>query len=351
MGEPLKILFLTTTDDQAATFLRSWFYRLSAQEAEVSLATTVAYFRDELEEAGAQVLDLSFSSRPSLTHDLASVIDLVYLIGRLRPDVVHTHSVRAGFLGRLAAWLCAVPVVIHTVRSLPSNGTAWAMEWLAARWCHHLVAVSEQDFEQVARRLAPRRKLSLIRDGISPHDFAPRDGSRERVRRKLGLEESEPLVGLVVEPGTRILESLQERRPEVHLGFLGLSRPDPEEPRVHHLPWGRSGPDVLAALDIFVLTSAHRELHPLLLGIMQLGKPVISLVPTEVIRPGVDGLVCSESDLDETVEFLLSHPEEAVRLGAAARERVESVYDDSESKSRLWSLYHNLWSRYRSQVD
>lgn len=348
MTDPLKILFLTTTDAQAATFLRSWFYRLSAHEAEVSLATTVHDFRDDLEETGAQVLDLSFAERPSMRHDIASVLDLVYLIGRLRPDVVHTHSVRAGFLGRLAAWMCGVPVVIHTVRSLPSNQTAWSLEWLAARWCHHLVAVSPGDFEKL-KRVAPARKLSLIRDGISARDFEPRKGARDRVRGKLELSPETPLVGVVVEPETEVLGGLLESRPEVHLARLGLEGKG--EGRVHNLPWGRSGPDALAALDIFVLTSDHRELHPLLLGVMLLGKPVVSTVSTEVIRPGLDGLVCSEGELDETVAFLLDRPEERARLGEAARVRAAETYSDEDSKARLWSLYHNLFSRRRSRDE
>lgn len=343
----MKVLFLTTTDSQAATFLRSWFYRLSAQETEVSLATTVNDFRDDLEETGAEVLDISFAERPSLRHDVASLIDLIYLIGRLRPDVVHTHSVRAGFLGRLAAWLCGVPVVIHTVRSLPLNGTAWGMEWLAARWCHHLVAVTPDHAEQLARRVAPRRKISLIRDGISSSDFEPRQGARQRVREKLGLSEAEPLVGVVVEPETQVLEGLLAARPDVHLARLGLEAGS--EGRVHDVPWGRSGPDALAALDVFVLTSDHRELHPLLLGVMLLGKPVVSTVPTEALRSGVDGLICSPEELDETVGFLLSRPEEMARLGEAARQRASETYDDEDSKARLWSLYHNLCARRRSQ--
>ncbi len=342
----LKVLFLTTTDAQAATFLRSWFYRLSAHETDVSLATTVNDFRDDLEEAGAQVLDVSFAERPHLGQDVASVIDLVYLIRRLQPDVVHTHSVRAGFLGRLAAWLCGVPVVIHTVRSLPANAQAWGLEWMAARWCHHLVAVSERD-QEALRRVAPRSKISLIRDGITPTDFEPRKGARARVREKLGLGANDWLIGAVLEPETELLTPLLETRPEVHLARLGLE--GGSEGQIHDLPWGRSGPDALAALDIFVLSSDHRELHPLLLGVMLLGKPVIATVSTEVLRSGVDGLVCQPSELNETVAFLLDNPAERDRLGQAAHERAAQAYDDEDSKARLWSLYHNLCARRRSQ--
>lgn len=348
MSEPLRILFLTTTDAQAATFLRSWFVRLSEQDTEVSLATTVNDFRDELEETGAQVLDVNIGERPHASQDMATVIDLVYLIGRLRPDVVHTHSVRAGFLGRLAAWMCGVPVVIHTVRSLPANDTAWGLEWMAARWCHHLVAVSERDLEQLARRIAPRRKLSLIRDGISARDFQPREGARERVRSELGLTD-EPLVGMVVEPESPLPARLLAAHPRLQVARLGLE--EASDGRLHDVPWDRSGPDALAAVDLFVLNSDHRELHPLLLGVMLLGIPVVSTVPTEVLRGGVDGLICSEAELGETVAFLLDRPEERARLGAAARQRAAESYDDEDSKARMWSLYHNLCARRRAQAS
>ena len=124
MSQPLKALYVTTIDLTPYCFMRSWFETLTRRGAQVTLACTVERFRDELEATGAQVLHLPISRRLSPLEDLASLLDLVYLMRRVRPDVVHTATSKAGFLGRLAARLTGVPLVIHTIYELPENSTS-----------------------------------------------------------------------------------------------------------------------------------------------------------------------------------------------------------------------------------
>ncbi|MEW6282310.1 MAG: glycosyltransferase family 4 protein [Candidatus Eremiobacterota bacterium] len=382
MPEPLKTLHVTTVDVTAHCFLRSWMETLIRSGAEVSLATTVQNFRDSLEATGAEVLDLPISRRVEPLSDLASLLDMVYLIRRLRPDIVHTHTAKAGFIGRLAAWLNGVPLVIHTIHEMPNNSTDkpmlklmyWALEWLAARWCHHLVTVSHANERQILREAICRRdKLTVVRGGISLANYRPRR-TRDEVRRQLGIPLEAPLVGTVgrLEPakGYPVLfdafERVLESRPDCHLVFAGVghlkddllveaARPGLRG-QVHYAGYFDAVPDLMNCLDVFVLASLQEGLGVVLLEAMALSRPVVSTRvggTADVVVDRQTGRLVPPRDagaLAEAMLFCLEHPEEAERMGAAGRKRVETDFEDAETNRRLFNLYRNLWERFRPRA-
>ena len=83
--------------------------------------------------------------------DWQSYFEIKRVLRQFRPDVVHTHSAKAGVLGRLAAWSLGVPAVVHTVHGAPfhpyqrwiARRTFQWCEWYAARRCHALVSVCD----------------------------------------------------------------------------------------------------------------------------------------------------------------------------------------------------------------
>jgi len=161
--------------------------------------------------------------------DLACKRELRALIERIKPDVVHTHSSKAGILGRWAAWDANLtaqvgrasspsrrPAIVHTIHGppwMPANGrpdqrlliglknTLYAQaEQFAARRCHKIVSVADAMTEQfLERRIGKRSQYVTVRSGMETAPFLdPMPGEdRASVRARLGIRDDEFVVGIV----------------------------------------------------------------------------------------------------------------------------------------------------------
>ncbi len=118
----------------------------------------------------------------------------------LNPDVVHTHSSKAGIIGRAAAWHARVPAVVHTIHGLPFGvfETPWknrlyiALERWAARRCHAIVSVCDAMTTQaLAAGVGRRDQFQTVYSGMDADAFLNPARSRDLVRRELGLAESD----------------------------------------------------------------------------------------------------------------------------------------------------------------
>ena len=159
------------------------------------------------EQAGVEIVTLPGLSRElSPVRDALAAFRLARLIRKLRPDVVHTHTAKAGAVGRAAALLAwpRRPVVVHTFHGhvlrgyFGTGGTLVfrAIETVLARASHRLIAVSpEVRDELVALHVAPREKFSVIRLGIELEPRVRFAGDPAEVRRRHGIPERKFVVG------------------------------------------------------------------------------------------------------------------------------------------------------------
>lgn len=162
--------------------------------------------------------------------DYRALRELEELMTRLRPDIVHTHSSKAGILGRIAAWnatnsarkqagassLVLAPAIIHTIHGppfMPVEGSPMARlktlalnavytlaERYAARRCHTIVSVADAMTRQfLARNIGRPEQYVTVRSGMETGPFLdPTPGQdRPRMRRRLGLAETDIVVGTV----------------------------------------------------------------------------------------------------------------------------------------------------------
>src|SRR5579864_5482370 len=127
-------------------------------------------------------------------------------IRRLRPEVVHTHSSKAGILGRAAAWHERVPAVVHTIHGLPfgpfetplRNRLYVALERWAARRSHAIVSVCDAMTEQaLAVRVGRPEQYQTVYSGMEVDTFLNPARPRAEVRRALGLADDEVAFGTV----------------------------------------------------------------------------------------------------------------------------------------------------------
>ena len=156
--------------------------------------------------AGLEVVEIPDLIRPlSPWHDYRAWRQLRHFFHDNKFDVVHTHSSKAGILGRLAAWQERVPFVVHTVhgqafhqyQSQWKNRLYIGAERFAARRCHKIYAVAQAMIDQcVAAGVAPADKYQVVYSGMDLEAFLNQRPEPE-LKAKLGIQDGDLVVGKV----------------------------------------------------------------------------------------------------------------------------------------------------------
>jgi len=208
----------------------------------------------------------------------------------------------------------------------------------------------------------------LIRSGIDPSEFAPRPPGRNRVRKELGVHADDILVGSVAclkpqkSPLDFVAAAEEAGRDNPRLRFVlagdgelrtlveAAARDSVLGERFRLLGWRRDIPDLLSALDVFVLTSRFEGLPRAVLQAMVAGVPVVATAvggTPEVVENGTTGLLVAPdapSEVARAVSLLGGDPALRHRLAAAARSRVDEQFDIRRMVRTLDDLYAELLS-------
>lgn len=217
------------------------------------------------------------------------------------PLVVHTHSSKAGILGRMAACAVDADAVVHTVHGFgfhagqpPLVRRAFQVaERFMTPFTDAWVFVSRADMAQArALHLVPADGGALIRSGIDLAAFHPDAAARARVRAELGVTEDTPLLLTVANfkpqkdplTGVAAFARVVERVPGAHWAFAGDGELRPRvlesvrahglTGRVHLLGWRDDVPALLAAADVCLLSSRHEGLPRSVVEALASGVPV-----------------------------------------------------------------------------
>jgi glycosyltransferase involved in cell wall biosynthesis/GT2 family glycosyltransferase len=310
--------------------------------------------------------------------DAAVTLTLVRLMSRRHFDVVHTHSSKAGIVGRIAARLARVPHVVHTVHGWGfhehMSGALKAfyvmLERIMERWTRPLVSVSERTTSVgLGERIGNRESYVLIRSGIPLARFHP-DGDRSlATRRELGVGRNEVVVGSIGRLSAqknpfdflKVARSLLERRPDLRFLYVGDGplRADIEreieaagiEERILLLGIRSDVPDLLRAMDVFILTSLWEGLPRVVPQALATGVPVVSYNVAgieEAVVDGVNGHLVDPGDVETMVERLRSLIGDASKRGDMSRRAVldfDRSFSEDVMISDLESLYATLTDR------
>jgi len=292
---------------------------------------------------------------------------LCWVIYRRRVDLLHVNSYVPGNYARLAAALMQVPIVIdHWHGFTRFNRKRRLICRVLGRFTDLSLAVSRgvRDYLVSQGGLDPA-KVRVVANGV---DVAAIDAARPGplVRRELGLPESSPVIGLVGRldhwgKGHKELfeamASLKERHP-VHALIVGGGRRIDEiralaaslglAGEVHFLGPRRDVPDLLTAMDIFVLPSYSEGVSLALLEAMAAGLPVIATAvggTPEVVTDGENGLLIPPRDaeaLARALERLMGAPDFAKKLGQNARKHVREHYSLERLGREINAIYEEL---------
>jgi glycosyltransferase involved in cell wall biosynthesis len=290
-----------------------------------------------LDEEARALEDVEFHQVPSLVRrirpwsDLCALLALTRLLKRLKPTIVHTHSSKAGILGRWAAWLAGVPILMHSIHGYgitPAQprwlrGLLIALERLTGLVTTHWVPVSEADAAQgLGWKLFHREAFTVIRPGIDVEAFqAPPLPSVdiEKLRAEWGVGTGHLLVGTVaplkpqkapldfVAVATRVCAQVPSARfvwvgdGELHPSVAQAVRCAGFEDRICLAGWRRDVPHVLRALDVFLLTSHWEGLPQVLVQARACGVPIVATRTggsAEAFVDGQHGRLCEPGDVE-----------------------------------------------------
>lgn len=331
---------------------------------------------------------LNIRTIPSLQRNIHPLRDREALqqlqeeLEQLQPDVVHTHSAKAGILGRMAAWKKKVPVVVHSVHGAPfypyQNPLAyWAYrwcEWYAAKRCHHMICVAQAMTDlMVKARIAPREKFTTIYSGMDTRPFLDASSQRLASRQALGFAEDDIVVGKIArlaplkghEYLLRIAQELVQTEPRLKFLLVGdgiLTEKIKDELRLrnlekHFILTGlvppEQVPELVAAMDIVVHTSLREGLARVLPQALLAGLPVISFDidgAREVCISNETGWLIPPKDELQLLQGILDlaqDPAKRERMGRAGQARFAEQFDHQFMTRQIRDCYRSLMGNGR----
>jgi glycosyltransferase involved in cell wall biosynthesis len=321
---------------------------------------------DFLDDEAMAVPDVETFPIDSLVRPVAPISDfralasLRAVIRSFQPQVIHTHSSKAGILGRLAARLERVPAVVHTVHGFgftplqpaPLRMAFRTTESILARFTDHFVTVSERDRQRgIEMGLFPPGRATVIRAGIDLEKFhTAADG--DAVCERLGIPTDSPLVAQIGNfkaqkaplDFVRVAATVRKNIPEAWFVMVGdgplrgraeeLAKSLGVADRMTFCGWWDDVPGLLAATTVSVLTSRHEGLPCSVVESLAAGVPVVATAvdgTVEVVRSGDNGFLAPAGDvgaLAEGVCTILADAETHKRFAAAASIGLEAFDHD-----------------------
>lgn len=309
--------------------------------------------------------------------DVLAFIKMMTYIRRERFAIVHTNSSKAGILGRLAARLAGVPMILHTAHgwahhnymSRLRRSLYVTMERIVEKFTDKIIAVSELNVKKaLSDKIGRKSKYVIIRSGIDLDKFSGLWIDVERERRKLKVDPSDIVVGSVTRlidqksPGDFIRMANEILKNNSKVSFL-LVGDGPLRKQIKAmvaeykisekviLTGFRSDvPELLSTMDIFVLTSLWEGLPRVLPQAMVMGIPIVATwvdgVP-EAVKHGQNGFLVPPKDfcaLAQRTLKLIENPSLAKKMGEAGKKMVYSEFCVKEMVKKTEELYEDLFN-------
>jgi glycosyltransferase involved in cell wall biosynthesis len=296
---------------------------------------------------------------------------------RLRPDVVHTHSSKAGILGRFAAHDARVPRVVHTIHGMSFNRTqprlvqrayAW-LERRAARHTHAIVTVADaMGAQALAARVCRPDQLVTVYSGMEVAQFTPDPLARAAARRTWTVPDDAVVVGTVARLFRRkgyeqlipIMADAARRDVRLHFVWVG----DGAQRDEYASELARLGltsrvtltglvppeqvPRLLAGCDILAHTSQWEGLPRAVVQALLMRIPAVAFAidgTPEVVQDGVTGRLVPLNDqaaFADALCALAADPAQRRLMGAAGRERCLQQFDARRMVDQIEALYLRL---------
>jgi glycosyltransferase involved in cell wall biosynthesis len=304
--------------------------------------------------------------------DILALIHIwvIYIYNRF--NIVHTHSSKAGIIGRWAALLAGVPVIVHTVHGWSFNDYQGVvkknffilLEKITAKFTARIICVSSRDTRTALKyKIAPYDKLVFIKYGIPLNVFKKTSTPLSQKRKELGITNNDPVVGMIacLKPQKSPLDYIKacikiyEEMPDVNFLLVGdgalkdkcreLSSAGSLNGRFVFTGWRRDIPDILDVMDIMVLTSKWEGMPISVIEALSKGCPVVATDAggtSELIRDRVNGYIVNPGEYEKISEHVIKLLKNPQLLKNMKQEAVLSI-DDSFKVERMIEETESLY--------
>ncbi len=300
--------------------------------------------------------------------DYRCIKELIALIERERPDLIHVHTSKAGLLGRIAAKITSTPIVFtaHTWSfadgiGIPQILVAAPCEWVAGRLCNQIIAVSESNRKRALRYdVCPPDRITTIWNGVPDSPMRAKPGRADVPRlimvarfasqkdhitllRALASVNISFRLTLVGDGPTRV-EAMREA---ARLNLNG---------KVEFVGSRRDIDSLLADSDAFVLSTKWEGFPLTIIEAMRAGLPVIATDVDgvgEAVVGGETGFTVPRGDvqaLGSVLHRILSTPSLRASMGRAARSRYEELFSLNAMVQKTWAVYRDVLMQAGSQA-
>ena len=367
---PIRVAHFTTVDLSLWFLLRTELVAGLEAGHEVLGISAAGAFVPEIESLGIRHVAVPGLTRSwSLASDLRAAVGLWRMLPGLQLDVLHTHTPKAGLMGRVIGRLRGVPVVVNTCHGLfatdhdrwSKRAIVYGSEVFAAQFSDAELFQNPEDCRVLARFPGTKRG-EVVGNGIDLATFVFDPKARTRVREELGVTTDDLLVGgvgrQVAEKGIRefaeAARTLPDRAKFVWVGPLDTARTDSIDLDLEGVMFTgqrHDMPAIYSALDIFVLPSYREGFPRSAMEAAACGRPMVLTDIRgcrEIGRHGHEALFVPPRDtasLVTAIERLLSDPGLRDRLGAAANKRAREAFDQRIIAQRSFGAYAAVGKR------
>ena len=376
---------LFTALHQDSQHYNVWLIKGSTLESAMTKAET-KIIEGQLETAkirNIRIIDLpSLVRRISPANDLRALAALFRLIRKIEPHIVHTHTSKAGVLGRVAAWMARVPIIIHTPHGHVFYGhfgkslsrIFLQIEKLLGRITHHHIALtSKENSDYLNLRVSHSRNSSVIHSGIDLHRFNKIAKQGNKKRKGLGISPDSLVVGYVgwltpikgVTYLVRAMAEVLQQHPNSLLLLVGKGDDKGKEEiklieqakslglsnRVRFLGWRPDVDEIMTCFDLLALPSLNEGMGRVLVEAMAVGLPIVATrvggIP-DLVKHGENGLLVPPADaaaLGGAITELLMDKAARKRMGENGR-RMCRAYSAEAMLEQINTLYLRLLEKY-----
>ncbi|HUH66176.1 MAG TPA: glycosyltransferase family 4 protein [Syntrophales bacterium] len=330
---------------------------------------------DEVAKSSVRVItipELIRSIHP--VRDINAFLKLMKIFKEEKPHIVHTHTSKAGFLGRWAALFAGVPAIMHT----PHGHVFWGyfgkwqtrlyvfLERLTATITHRIITVTDQEKkDHLLFQIAREDKFTVIHSGVELGRFYDPQIESDAMRDKLGIDKDAFVIGTVgrlthIKGHKYLIDAARKivlTRPNIIFMFLGDGELlDDLKSRaaslgiydsVRFLGWRQDVAEVMSTFDIFALPSLNEGMGKVLVEAMAMGKPIIASDVggiRDLVKHEVNGLLVPSQDADAIARSILelhNHPAKLREMGEKGK-AMAADYSVESMVEKIDKLYTEL---------
>lgn len=332
-----------------------------------------------LRRFGGKVTVIPYLKRDvSLLEDLAALARLYIIFRREKFDIVHTHTAKAGFIGRIAARLAGTPSVIHTPHGHDFYGYFGSLgsrliiilERIAALFADKIVILTAiEKMDMLKYHICVAGKIEVFHSGMDFSGFEKLDVDVVKKKSEFSIGPGDYVVGMVgrlegikgfeyfIDSAKIVLSSIQNTKflivgdGSLRSSLMERSRRLGIEDKVIFTGWREDMPQIISILDVLVLASLNEAVGRVLLEAGVAGKPTVATavggIP-EIVKDGETGILVPPRDpegIAGAVTGLLKDAEKRRAMGRAAKEWIKSNFNEEKMVSEIGNIYKELAER------